>query len=910
MSVPKHLMHSAMVLAVMTAACGEPSVDAELALTASPKTVDGAGQKSVIKVFATDDKGKPGSGTVRLSSTAGSLKDGAEVTLTAGEGSIDFVCDRATDANCLAQVRVTGEWVVAKKLASAFVVVTVSPPVVRPPDGGVTLSTSRTQIGLGLGATADIVATYVLDGSPVAGTALSLTSSVGTLLLPDGGPFSSPATTDTAGVVRAVLADNGTPGLAAVSASGPLGRGAAVNVRFYTPDASVSIVSDKMALTLGFQELATLTVNHTVENRAVPGRQLTLETTAGKLVTADGGLFTSPVATDVSGQVRAYLTDMGSPGTATVTVRDAVSNVQASTGILLAAPDAGVVVATSRSSLFLDINDFITVRASLFANGNPSPNRMLNVAVAPLGQLSLPDAGVFNGSGVTDSTGALNLVLRDTGTSGSTVITATDPASNRVGTANVSIRQISTVNFQQMTCSGSPCTVLGINSSNFRTAGRLRFVVRDNQTMPQPVQGATVNFTLTLSGATGTTIAPSQTVTDASGVAEVNVNTGNAVGTFTVTATVLPGVAATSPSFGIRGAKPTNRGFTMQCNRTTMSAYTAPLPPLDITANCTVTVVDRNLNPVGLATDVSLRAEAGSIAATAQTLEFSTSMSAQEGKANVDFRTVGDFPAADVGPLASDGTQYPSALALEPSRNDGLLVRNPRDGLVVIVAWTRGEEWFEDLDGNGVQNGNEAFVDQGEPFVDSNDNDIFDGNDKAFNVDGDGVYTPANGVWDANTFVWTKTYVLYTDRTSAGLSFFNPTGFNVARGANSGPIAVYMPDLNFNRVEAGSVGAFQRTATKGMIATEFNLGLDGFGFEFSPRILTNQAGNQTCPTPTNRICVYKTRFGTWDNGYIGNLTITGAALADTAPSQPESITVRVTTRAGTVTSLPLTGTIQ
>jgi hypothetical protein len=522
----------------------------------------------------------------------------------------------------------------------------------------------------------------------------------------------------------------------------------------------------------------------------------------------------------------------------------------------------------------------------------------------------LPDAGTFNGMGTTDANGSIDLVLRDTNTQGAAVITATDPGSGSTGTTTVNIRNIATVNFVDMTCGGMPCTVLGVNNSNFRTTARMRFIVRDNQATPAPVAGVPVTFSINISSATGTTILPLTTVTDPNGNADTTVVTGNAVGSFTVTATVVAGVAATSPSIGVRGAKATNRGFQLQCTNATLSAYTAPFPPLVLPTSCTATIPDRNNNLVGLATDVSFRAVAGNLPQSAQTPDFNPIANANEGKATVIFATGGDFPAADVTPLAADPTQYPNARAAEPSRTDGLVQRNPRDGLVVIIAWTRGEEWFNDLDGNGVQNGTEPFVDQGEPFLDTNDNDIFDGTDVTYNVDGDGVYTPPNGVWDADTFVWTKTYVLYTDRALGTTAQFLPTTFNVAKDGMQ-MIQVWTSDLNLNRVEAGSTVDFVRTATKGTVVSTFvNLGLDGLGFDLDPRVLTNVAGTAACPTATDRICVFKTRFGQWSRGYVGTITINGAPSTDMTPAQTENITIRTTTRAGTILSGPITGTIQ
>ena len=78
-------LRSVIVSCLVAASC-TPMVEPELTLTASPRTLDGVGQKAVIRVSALDAEGKPGTGTVRVSSAAGSLMAGAEISLAAGEG--------------------------------------------------------------------------------------------------------------------------------------------------------------------------------------------------------------------------------------------------------------------------------------------------------------------------------------------------------------------------------------------------------------------------------------------------------------------------------------------------------------------------------------------------------------------------------------------------------------------------------------------------------------------------------------------------------------------------------------------------------------------------------------------------------------------------------------------------------
>lgn len=255
---------SGLWLASFISACGPMLVEPELTMTASPRTIDGVAQASVIRVIGVDDRARPGTGTVRVTSAAGSLKDGAEVTLAAGEGQVDFTCPRATDPACMGQVRITAEWVVSGKLVNATASVTISPPVIV--DAGVDAGTQVTTVtatprslGAGTGATSSIVATYVVDGAPSSGSALTLTTTRGQLLEVDGGTFTSPAMTDSAGEVHAILAETGTAGVALLTATGPRGAPATTTVNIEAPDAGIPL--DGGTFDGGFFTTEILTLN-------------------------------------------------------------------------------------------------------------------------------------------------------------------------------------------------------------------------------------------------------------------------------------------------------------------------------------------------------------------------------------------------------------------------------------------------------------------------------------------------------------------------------------------------------------------------------------------------------------------------------------------------------------------------
>jgi hypothetical protein len=140
------------------------------------------------------------------------------------------------------------------------------------------------------------------------------------------------------------------------------------------------------------------------------------------------------------------------------------------------------------------------------------------------------------------------------------------------------------------------------------------------------------------------------------------------------------------------------------------------------------------------------------------------------GNAVQIFQTLGAGLPFDVDPQTTP--------VAEPSISHGLdgcgtRTHNPRDGVVTVIAIADGEEAFFDANGNGKYDGptatspGEPFVDQGEPFVDQNDNGRWDPGEWFLDVNGNRTYDGPNGVWDAQTKIWTQTIVLYTG-ASAG----------------------------------------------------------------------------------------------------------------------------------------------
>ena len=425
-------------------------------------------------------------------------------------------------------------------------------------------------------------------------------------------------------------------------------------------------------------------------------------------------------------------------------------------------------------------------------------------------------------------------------------------------------------------CGTVACGIMGIKNSGFQELADVSFVVKDS--VGKPVSGVPVTFELE-GPPTGTAFLgdagadaglPTVTIkTDSTGKATARVQSGNTLGVFTVKASVSPTLQAKSPAIGVRGVTPANGGFTLQCALKNMPAYVSAAPPLALKTSCTVTLVDRFNNPVGKPTIINLKVEAGAIPSSVQSTAFSpTGANADEGKAVVDFSTVGTFPAYDVPALP--GEQFSGSV-------------NQRDGLVTILAYVAGEEAFEDNNQNGKWDTGENFIDQGEPFVDRNDNNTWDiGETYADVAPTNGKWDPPNKVWDKQTTIWTTAYILYSGEMTRAT--FNPAGPLVAPVLSEQQLYVSFADDRFNNPPPGASTAFtySRTGVRGSVTNAFENMIDGYSFDLTRALYDGDNPTVACTSSVAR-CEWLTKFTFNPNYRLGvTATIKGAATAGIA----------------------------
>ena len=564
--------------------------------------------------------------------------------------------------------------------------------------------------------------------------------------------------------------------------------------------------------------------------------------------------------------------------------------------------DGGIklAVAASKATVFTNVGDFAEVTATLTGvNNAPQPGESITFDTTLGGlQLTASDSPETTLQVSTDSAGKAVVRIVETGTVGNASVRARHTASGAQATVGVKITNIQQITHNTTTCGGAACTIMGVKGSGFNEQAQISFKVVDSSSLPVP--GITVTFSLP-NPPTGTTVSPSG-VTNASGIATATVSSGPVIGAIVVHAVAIAGrVEVDSPNIGIRGAKVANKAFSLSCNLVNIGAYISPTPPAPYSVPCNIKVVDRYNNPVGTGTTVNFKVEAGNITNSVQTKAYSsTGTNIDEGTGTVTFNTAGSLPV-DVPPLAADPAQFPDVRIAEPSGPLGQLTGNPRDGLVTVLAYTRGEEWFADNNSNGVRDATEQFIDQGEPFVDNNDNGIWDqGETYIDEAPADSQWNGPNGRWDNDTSIWTETRILYTGRPMndpthtyiTPLAFSGTCGNGVGKGSTK-LVDMYFGDSFFNRPQAaGTSFSSGHTATKGSVRV-LNTGLqDGYGFGYV-RSLFNTADGRDC-LPAATTCIWKVYFTTWDRGYVSQAEIKGAAPTDTQPCQNDTATFSTT----------------
>ena len=462
-----------------------------------------------------------------------------------------------------------------------------------------------------------------------------------------------------------------------------------------------------------------------------------------------------------------------------------------------------VTLGSAVSSLPADDTSTTTMTATLTSNGSPLSGVILNFAVAPSTMGSLNATSV-----VTSAAGTAVTSLKAGGTIGAVSVTVSHPSVGASATVALSLTQAPGVTPAGIQFVSASPEVIGVVGSGQPTTSNAVFRVTDSNGSPVP--NVVVNFNLVgpFTGAfigtpnDGTPHTASGT-TSASGDVVVRLNAGNVAGPVTITASVTVAGSTFTASTGvisIGGAVPSASHFSLAATRINLPGFVRAGFPTTLS----VFVADRFTNFNVLAgTQVSFISEAGAV---------DTSASLDEnGTGTVTLRTQQPMP---LSPMPA-GHPFPI---------------NGR-GWLNVVALTRGEEAFADVNANGVYDAGvdtfNAAMDLGEPFVDSNENGVWDGpgctqagcdathvGERYVDANGNARYDGPNGVWDGpgciqagclqSPMIWTSMLLQFTGHiTAAGSCTISPTTFNLVNGASQS-FTVTLHDQNLNAPVPGT----------------------------------------------------------------------------------------------------------
>ncbi len=117
------------LILVLAAVGCTPTPPPELTIIARPTEINDTGEVTTLSVTATDGNGAVGKGQVRISSTAGTLKEGGSFDLDAyGVVRTPYSCKLADDPQCREQVRLIASWTTDGQTATTDTHVTIIPP--------------------------------------------------------------------------------------------------------------------------------------------------------------------------------------------------------------------------------------------------------------------------------------------------------------------------------------------------------------------------------------------------------------------------------------------------------------------------------------------------------------------------------------------------------------------------------------------------------------------------------------------------------------------------------------------------------------------------------------------------------------------------------------------------------------
>lgn len=475
------------------------------------------------------------------------------------------------------------------------------------------------------------------------------------------------------------------------------------------PSSSSTVIVAKAALQFSETTTVSATFKKT-DGTAASGIAVNFSTTLGSLTPANG-----ISTTDSNGVATVQLTAGATSGQGQITASATVDNKQVTKSGLFSIdlPPLNlspITLGLSTLSFGGSTSVVVTVSdASGAAYTAQSVDVVFTSTQSALGKASI-NTPVKTINGVATTT------YQATTVTGSDTITASIAGSTV--TANISVNPLSAGSLSFVSAAPTNIGLKGMGGLGFQETSTLKFKALD--TSGQPKANQQVDFSLNTSVG-GLALSQASGSTAADGTVSVIVQAGTVATPVRVTATVRgssPIISTQSDQLVISTGIPSQDGLSISVSNMNPESWSID----GVASTVTARLSDHFHNPVPDGTAVSFTTSGGSITPSCTTVN---------GACSVTWTS-----------------QNPRPISIPGAVNDGR---------AVIMAYAVGEEFFLDLNGNGLADPTDTFIDNSEAFRDDNENGArnitetfidFNGSG-AFNL-GDGQY---NGVLQGALFI-------------------------------------------------------------------------------------------------------------------------------------------------------------
>lgn len=552
----------------------------------------------------------------------------------------------------------------------------------------------------------------------------------------------------------------------------------------------IAVTATQNSINPGQTTTVTATV-YSASGSTIPGAtviftldQPTLASITGSALTSTEGVAAATFeARNLSGEVKVYATvgSITSSTPATISILDQISPV----AMTLEANPTSVLVegtATLTATVFKD-----TAKTQTVENGTTVLFSMENELYGTVSSTS------------STNNGRATATFEASQSAGFATINATSGSV----TASIQVQVLPASAVAISFLSAEP-DVIALKGSGGNEVSTLKFMVKDSN--DQPVTDVNVSFLM--KGPNGgeyiddTDQTPNElnVSTGLDGIASVRLYSGTVAGPVTISGAIVTSgttITSTSSVISIGGGVPSAKRFQIGSELINLPGFWKK----NLTTDVSVYLADRfgNYNMLN-GTSVSFVCESG------LSIDTSTVTADDQGIATVTVRTQ-NIPEV-VTKLASEealvneiaGTdEIPELYVGADKINWGF----PRLGYCSVMAYTLGEEHFDDTNANGLWDSTESFIDTiADPFIDYNDDGLYTGPgaddpEEIFIASGD---ESLNSLWDGNKYIFSNHLIRITDKP---IILFSTESFDIPNDRFIN-FSVLICDINLNPPTEGT----------------------------------------------------------------------------------------------------------